>query len=60
VAHLRDVVGGGEEWTNADYVPKAVEMCTRFRVKIEGSGKEGMDEFEEVLSDVLENVRAPF
>src|SRR5271169_1262125 len=30
VAHLRDVVGGGEEWTNADYVPKAVEMCTRF------------------------------
>lgn len=54
------MVAGSGEWTNADYVPKAVEMCTRFRVRIEGSGKKDGVEFEEVLSDVLQNVRAPF
>ena len=67
VAHLRDVsVGGGvggTKWTNADYVPKAVEMCTNFRVRIEGDGAGGKEEgteFDEILSDVLEGVRAPF
>ena len=57
MAHLREV-GVAKEWTNADYVPKAVEMCTRFRVRIEG-GVEGV-EFDDILRDVLENVRAPF
>jgi hypothetical protein len=47
-----------KEWTNADYVPRAVEMCMRFRVRIEG-GVEGV-EFDDILRDVLENVRAPF
>ena len=49
---------GKKQWTNADDVPQAVDMCTRFRVRIEGD-VEGM-EFDDVLKDVLENVRAPF
>src|SRR5271170_369916 len=59
VAHLREEAGRVvKEWTNADCVPRAVEMCTRFRVRIEG-GLEGV-EFDDILRDVLENVRAPF
>jgi hypothetical protein len=48
----------GREWTNAEYVPKAVELCTSFRLRIE-SGGEGIT-FEQILDEVLENIRAPF
>jgi hypothetical protein len=58
VASLRE--GGGEGgWTNAGFVPRGVELCTRFRLRVDrGGGAEGT--FDEILRDVLENVRAPF
>jgi hypothetical protein len=57
VASLRE--GGGEGgWTNAGFVPRGVELCTRFRLRVDTGGTEGT--FEEILRDVLENVRAPF
>ena|SRR5438045_844029 len=46
------------EWTNAEHVPKAVELCTSFRLRIE-SEEEGVA-FKQILDEVLENVRAPF
>ena len=56
VAHLRE--RAGREWTNADFVPMAVEMCTRSRVRME-DGAQGV-EFEDVLKEVVENVKGPF
>ena len=48
--------GGEGKWTNAENVPKAIELCTAFRLRVEGEGVT----FKEVLEEVLENVRAPF
>jgi MoxR-like ATPase len=49
---------GKEEFVNAEYVPKAVELCTSFRLRME-TGVEEVT-FEDILKEVLENVRAPF
>src|SRR5437762_14071330 len=48
--------GGEGKWTNAENVPRAIELCTAFRLRVEGEGVT----FKEVLEEVLENVRAPF
>jgi hypothetical protein len=64
VSSLRDeslredesLAGGVGQWTNAGFVPRAVELCTRFRVRIVGEGTT----FAAVLEDVLDRVRAPF
>jgi hypothetical protein len=47
---------GVSGWTNAENVPRAIEFCTAFRLRMESEGVM----FKEVLEDVLENVRAPF
>lgn len=56
VLSLRDEVG--EKWTNAECIPEAVELCTSFRLQIEEG--EGDVTYQQILSDVIENVRAPF
>jgi MoxR-like ATPase len=52
VLALRD---GATEWCNAECVSEAILRCVAFRVRMQGS--EG---WEDVIKDVLENVRAPF
>src|SRR5436305_7984104 len=57
VASLREQKN---EWTNAEYVPKAVELCTGFRVRIDSGEECRGKEFMDVFNEVLGNVRAPF
>lgn len=47
---------GVDGWTNAENVPRAIEFCTVFRLRMES----GEVTFRKVLEEVLENVRAPF
>jgi MoxR-like ATPase len=56
VLSLRE--GRLEKWTNAECVPKAVELCTSFRLQIEEEEEDIT--YQQVLRDVIENVRAPF
>jgi hypothetical protein len=49
---------GNKGWVNAEGVMIAVERCTEFRVRIEDNG--GPITYEQILKDVMENVRAPF
>ena len=55
---VSSLLEGRREWTNAEYVPEAVELCTSFRLRIEHGG--GGITFKQILEEVLENVRAPF
>jgi hypothetical protein len=55
VFHLWKV--GKTEWANAEDVPKAVELCTSFRVRIE-VGEENVT-YQQILAELLENVHAP-
>ena len=54
VSCLRD--GNGANWANAGFVPEAVALCTRSRLRV--YGEEGT--FGGILEDVLDHVRAPF
>jgi hypothetical protein len=56
VHHIRQ--SNPAKWTNAEYVPSALEACASFRIHIE-NGQEGVT-VEQILRDVLESVRAPF
>ena len=47
---------GVSGWTNAENIPRAIEFCTAFRLRMETEGVM----FKEVLEEVLDNVRAPF
>lgn len=49
---------GATTWMNAECVPQAVELCTRFRLRVEVE-KEGVA-YDQILKEVLENTRAPF
>jgi hypothetical protein len=49
---------GNKGWVNAEGVMIAVERCTEFRVRIEDSGEPIT--YEQILRDVMENVRVPF
>jgi len=49
--------GRGEaNWTNAGFVPDAVALCTRFRLRVYGEEAT----FSGILDHVLDHVRAPF
>ena len=62
VGDIRDLIrvlslqSGVDGWTNAENVPRAIEFCTVFRLRMES----GEVTFKKGLEEVLENVRAPF
>jgi MoxR-like ATPase len=55
VMALRDT---SASWTNAESVPEAVMRCVSFRLRIEPEYR--ASSYEDIVRDVLENVRAPF